>query len=49
MWKILTSVVCVCAGQLHMFAANMEHPTINNYSEEIEFASVVCKELENIT
>ena len=28
-------------GHLHIFAANTEHPTINDYSEEIEFASAV--------
>ena len=33
-------ILCVL-GQLHIFASNTEHPTINDYSEEIEFASVV--------
>ena len=40
--------ICV-SGQLHVFAANVEHPTINDFSQEIEFANVVCNELAHFT
>jgi len=39
---ILMLLAILSPGQLHIFASNTEHPTINDYSEEIEFASVVC-------
>ena len=39
--KAVCNYVYCISGQLHIFAANTEHPTINDYSEEIEFASVV--------
>jgi len=38
--KTMFIIVCVL-GHLHIFASNTEHPTINDYSEEIEFASAV--------
>jgi len=40
-WVILWTGCCV-PGQLHIFASNTERPAINDYSEEIEFASPVC-------
>jgi len=39
----------VCSGQLHIFASNTAHPTINDYSHEIEFANVVRVRLNNFT
>jgi len=41
--------VSVCSGQLHIFASNTAHPTINDYSHEIEFANVVRVRLNNFT